>query len=127
MVNYFKMTTLLKNHFINRDLSWLSFNERVLLEAADKNVPLLERIKFLSIYSSNLDEFYRVRMPVIKSLKKLNKKGKIDLDLQEGLLSSVYTTINKQLELFGTILREDLLPQLKKNGINFIYNKALPS
>lgn len=127
MANYFKMTTLLKNNFINRDLSWLSFNERVLLEAADKNVPLLERIKFLSIYSSNLDEFYRVRMPVIQALKKLNKKGKIDLDLQEGLLSTVYATINKQLELFGTILKEDLLPQLKSNGINFIYNKPLPS
>ena len=51
--------------FINRDLSWLSFNHRVLLEAADETVPLYSRIQFLSIFSSNLDEFFRVRMPSI--------------------------------------------------------------
>ncbi|WP_448634728.1 hypothetical protein [Pedobacter panaciterrae] len=54
--------------FYNRDLSWLGFNERVLLEAAKDTVPILERIKFLSIYSSNLDEFYRVRMPVLMAV-----------------------------------------------------------
>ena len=47
--------------FANRDLSWLSFNQRILEEAGEEAIPLLERIKFLSIYSSNLDEFYRVR------------------------------------------------------------------
>ncbi|HKG05586.1 MAG TPA: hypothetical protein VKB19_03975, partial [Pedobacter sp.] len=54
--------------FTNRDLSWLGFNGRVLLEASKDTVPILERIKFLSIYSSNLDEFYRVRMPVLMAL-----------------------------------------------------------
>src|SRR5258708_1460799 len=49
--------------FFDRDLSWLSFNERVLMEAQRDSVPLMERIRFLAIYSSNLDEFYRVRMP----------------------------------------------------------------
>lgn len=48
--------------YINRDLSWLAFNERVLQEAQDERVPLYERIKFLAIYSSNLDEFFRVRV-----------------------------------------------------------------
>ena len=51
--------------FLNRDLSWLSFNQRVLMEAADQSVPLYSRISFLSIFSSNLDEFFRVRMPAI--------------------------------------------------------------
>ena len=51
--------------FLNRDLSWLSFNYRVLLEAADETVPLYSRISFLAIFSSNLDEFFRVRMPAI--------------------------------------------------------------
>ena len=51
--------------YINRELSWLAFNERVLLEAADLSVPLLERLKFLMIYQSNLAEFYRVRMGIL--------------------------------------------------------------
>ena len=62
--------------FFNRDASWLSFNERVLLEAANTHTPLLERIKFLSIFSSNLDEFYRVRMPAIAALQKIRKEEK---------------------------------------------------
>jgi polyphosphate kinase len=60
--------------FANRDISWLSFNERVLQEAGKTSVPLNERIKFLSIYSSNLDEFYRVRMPALMALKKMDKE-----------------------------------------------------
>jgi polyphosphate kinase len=60
--------------FINRDLSWLSFNHRVLLEAADESVPLYSRIQFLSIFSSNLDEFFRVRMPSIYAFSSINAK-----------------------------------------------------
>ena len=52
--------------YFNKELSWLSFNERVLQEAADKSVPLIERIRFLGIYSSNLDEFFRVRVAKIR-------------------------------------------------------------
>ena len=59
--------------FFDRDLSWLSFNERVLQEAARDNVPLMERVNFLAIFSSNLDEFYRVRMPVLLAMDKLGK------------------------------------------------------
>jgi polyphosphate kinase len=57
--------------FIHRDISWLSFNYRVLQEAKDPSVPLFERIKFLGIYSSNLDEFFRVRVAAIKALIRL--------------------------------------------------------
>jgi len=56
--------------YINRDISWLSFNDRVLNEAGRKEVPLLEKLQFLAIFSSNLDEFYRVRMPVLMAWKK---------------------------------------------------------
>ena len=54
--------------YIHRDLSWLSFNYRVLQEAKDPSVPLMERIKFMAIYSSNLDEFFRVRVANIRNL-----------------------------------------------------------
>nr|WP_262919805.1 hypothetical protein [Niabella hibiscisoli] len=59
-----------------RDFSWLEFNERLLFEAADNTVPLAERLKFLSIYSSNLDEFSRVRIPTIIALGKYRNRAK---------------------------------------------------
>jgi polyphosphate kinase len=57
--------------FLDRDISWLNFNYRVLQEAKDKNVPLYERIKFLAIYSSNLGEFFRIRVASHRNLKAL--------------------------------------------------------
>ncbi len=60
--------------FYNRELSWLRFNHRVLQEAADQRNPLLERLKFLAIFSSNLDEFFEVRVSNIRQIKSLDKK-----------------------------------------------------
>jgi len=110
----------------DRDLSWISFNERVLAEAERAATPLLEKIKFLSIYSSNLDEFYRVRMPVLQALKKLSKKENNDIQQQDNLLQQATETIHQQQELFGTILKNIILPQLKSHGIHFVYNETIP-
>ena len=64
-----------QQNFIHRDLSWLDFNFRVLQEANDTTVPLFERIKFLAIYSSNLDEFFRVRVANHRHLVRVGKKN----------------------------------------------------
>ena len=66
-----------KKKIIVRDISWLSFNNRVLQEAADDTVPLLERIKFLGIFSNNLDEFFRVRVAALQRMAELGNKAKI--------------------------------------------------
>lgn len=107
--------------FFNRDLSWLSFNERVLMEAESAIVPLLERIKFLSIYSSNLDEFYRVRMPVLMAID--------NFDDRNGLDNTYYKAkflINKQQERFGHLMANQILPALKAENIHWLYNEAIP-
>ncbi|TDE17625.1 polyphosphate kinase 1 [Dyadobacter psychrotolerans] len=101
--------------FFIRDISWLSFNERVLMEAENVRVPLLERIKFLSIYSSNLDEFYRVRMP---HLQKNNSEN--------NCYEKAAAIINAQQDRFGKILSQSIIPELEKNDIHFCYKEDIP-
>jgi len=104
--------------FLNRDLSWLSFNHRVLMEAADKTVPLYSRISFLSIFSSNLDEFFRVRMPAIFAFSNLeSKKISLEEEYPRDLVQQVQATVFEQLEEFGSILTKQLLPGLQQQNI----------
>lgn len=118
--------TVVENTFFDRDLSWLSFNGRVLNEASKADVPLLEKIKFLSIYSSNLDEFYRVRMPVLLALAKLSRKKKSDVKIEEDLLDNANRIIHEQQSEYGRILAELIKPQLLENHINFVYGVTIP-
>lgn len=114
--------------FFNRDLSWLTFNERVMEEAANSAVPLLERIKFLSIFSSNLDEFYRVRMPVLRALQKIGEKDSNEINAYErrGILDTAKSMIIAQQERFGQILREQLIPALDTENVVLLYNRPFP-
>src|SRR6186997_2741615 len=112
--------------FLNRDLSWLSFNHRVLMEAADKTVPLYSRISFLSIFSSNLDEFFRVRMPSIFVFTSIDaKKTSLRDEYPKDLVQQVQALVFQHQEEFGRILREQILPELKKNHIILYYGEPV--
>jgi polyphosphate kinase len=108
-----------KKYLNDRDLSWLSFNHRVLEEAAADRVPLLERLKFLAIFSSNLDEFYRVRMPALLALQKVTKR-------KSGHFTKLINYIHQQQRRFGYILDEVIIPLLKKQNIHFINAEPIP-
>lgn len=115
------MASLYNNKFYHRDLSWLRFNHRVLQEAADKRNPLYERIKFLAIFSSNLDEFFRVRVSDIRQIKNIKKP------LRKKLISKpnkVLKEIKKQVDIqqneFGSIFNKEIIPELATEGIHLI-------
>ncbi len=107
------------DRYKHRDISWLDFNYRVLQEAKDKNVPLLERIKFLAIYSSNLDEYFRVRVANHRSLVRAsNKSNHYELDYNpEEVLNEILKIVNEQQVEFSTIFEKEILPELKRNNI----------
>lgn len=107
--------------YIHRDISWLSFNYRVLQEAKDPSVPLLERLKFLAIYSSNLDEFFRVRIAGIRNLVRVGKKTKAQLGFDpSSVLTRLLKIVNKQQSEFGEIFENQIVPELAEYNINLI-------
>jgi len=110
--------------FFSRDVSWLYFNERVLLEAASPAAPLMERIRFLSIFSSNLDEFFRVRIPVLMALETISN-GSVPGEISS--YQSALQIIIKQQQLFGNILATGIIPLLQQQNIWFIYNSPMPA
>ena len=105
-------------YYINRELSWIGFNERVLSEAEDKSNPLFERLKFLSISASNLDEFFMVRVASLKDMinagyQKRDIAGMTASEQLEKVLEKVHTFVDKQYQIYN----DELLPLLLEKGL----------
>ena len=115
-----------KYQYHNRDISWLSFNFRVLQEAMDKTLPLYERIKFLAIYSNNTEEFYQVRVSYYKQMlrheKEFPKQHFREVD-PAGTIRKINEIVTNQQSIFHLIFEEEILPELRKNHIVVVNEK----
>ena len=109
-----------KYEYTNRDISWLSFNFRVLQEAMDKTLPLYERLKFLAIYSNNTEEFYQVRVSYYKHMlrheKEFPKQHFNEVD-PASILRHINEIVTNQQSIFHLIFEDEILPALRKNNI----------
>ncbi len=117
-----------RTYYINRELSWLDFNERVLEEALDERQPLLERVKFLSIFSSNLDEFFMIRVSGLRNqLEAGTLKAPPDGMTPGEQLAEIRDRLRPMLKTIMKCWREDLLPKLAEAGINVLSYEQLKS
>lgn len=115
-----------EDKYINRDISWLSFNGRVLEEAKDRSLPLYERLKFLAIYSSNLDEFYKVRVASYRrSLSVPEKETENYGQATKSILLRILQIVDKQQNEFGSIFWNELVPGLRENNIILLQSDSL--
>ncbi len=114
-----------KRKTIFRDISWLSFNARVLQEAADDTVPLRERIRFLGIFSNNLDEFFRVRVATLNRMIEFGRKSNMHLEqTPQAILEEIQEIVLEQQKEFDRIWNE-ILRELKKEKIHLVNEQQL--
>jgi len=111
--------------YFKRDVSWLSFNYRVLLEAEDDTLPVYERIKFLSIYSSNLEEFYEIRVAEHRGVIMKKNFTEESGDEAEDVLTEITNEVNRQQREYYRIFSEKILPELNRQNI-YLYQGSEP-
>lgn len=114
-----------KYNYFRRDISWLSFNYRVLLEAEDENLPLFERINFISIYSSNLEEFYKVRVADQKAIASgIAYSDEETMQSAIELVHQISEIVDEQLDSRVRIYEQGILPALRRNNIIFYQGRS---
>ncbi|MEA3505700.1 MAG: polyphosphate kinase 1 [Bacteroidota bacterium] len=118
------MIPLDNDRYINREISWLHFNDRVLQEALDKTVPLLERVNFLGIFSNNRDEFFRVRVATLKRLVKVRQINGEDAVAVQDVLAEISEIVAYQEAIFIKTYK-DIVGELKQNNIIIINETQL--
>ena len=125
-VYYVRSDTAKKLPLYNRELSWLSFNYRVLQEAMNEDNPLYERIKFMAIYSSNLEEFFKVRVASLRHMANLNEKAlkKLNFDPRKVHLQ-ILQVLEAQQQEFLDLFYNSIVPALKMEGIQILNDLEL--
>lgn len=120
------MINTVHQHLIARDISWLAFNERVLQEALDESNPIIERLRFLGIYSSNMDEFFRVRYASMKRLAQISSKKQLRLGQREpgDVLQEISEKV-KDLQARSQEINDMLMAELSQHDIEFVNEKDL--
>ncbi|AHF11613.1 polyphosphate kinase [Barnesiella viscericola DSM 18177] len=111
--------------YFKRDISWLSFNYRVLMEAMDKTVPLFDRIRFLSIYQSNQEEFYRVRVSEYHQILSDPTQSEEEKEQAECTLESINREVNRQVDIFNKFFFNDIIPELEQEGMVLYHQEKI--
>lgn len=111
--------------YFKRDISWLSFNYRVLMEAEDATLPIYERIKFLSIYSSNMEEFYEIRVADHRGVIFRKNYAEESAEEAEATLAEITQEVNRQQQEYQRIFHQVILPELERKNI-YLYQESRP-
>ena len=110
----------MEKRYFKRDISWLSFNQRVLMEAADESLPVYERLNFVAIYSSNLEEFYKIRVADHKAVASgITRDDEESVQSAVELVEQINDEVSRQMEERIHIYEQKLVPALRRHHIVF--------